>query len=125
MNLDPRIYELKSAIATACNLPTFLQLAPPNVRTPYAVLEFQSAEQVQSGTKTTNWQASFLVSINSTSDTECIRALDSVVSELDRKKSAQWYFCRVGTVNVSANYLDKAALWAATVSLTVQWTIPE
>jgi len=125
MNIDPRIYELKSAIANACNLATYFQLAPPNARTPYAVIEFQSAEQVQSATKTTNWQASFTITILTKSDTECIQTLDVVVNELDRKKSNQWYFCRVGTVSISANYLDKATLWVASVSLTVQWTLSE
>jgi hypothetical protein len=125
VNIDPRIYELKSTLSQACNMPVFFQLAPVNARNPYAVLELQSAEQIRSETQKTNWQAGFVVSIYTASDSDCIAAIDSAIEATDRKVSDYWYFCRVGTVSITANYLDKSALWVATAGFTVQWTIPK
>lgn len=125
MNISERIYALKSLVNQACGLPAYFQLAPQNVALPYAVIDLQTVEQVRSATKTTNWQASINLTLYATSDTDCLAFLDSCVSAIDRAQSASWYFCRVGSVSVAANYLDKSATWAAAVALTLQWTTSE
>lgn len=125
MNITSRIYALKSLVHEACGIPAYFQLAPLNVPLPYAVIDLQTVEQVRSATKTTNWQASINLTIYTGSDTDCLSFLDSCVSVIDRAQNASWYFCRIGSVSVSANYLDKSATWAAAAAITLQWTTAE
>lgn len=122
MNVSARIYAIKGLVAQACGLPAYFQLAPQNVALPYAVIDLQSAEQVRSTTKSNNWQASISLTLYASSDTDCLAFLDSCVSAIDRAQSEFWYFCRVGSVSVVANYLDKSATWSAAVAITLQWT---
>jgi hypothetical protein len=125
MNISRRIYDLKTIAADSMGVPCYFQLAPINSYIPYAVLDLQSVEQVRSATQSTNWQAGFNLTVFAANDTDCLSFLDSIVDGLDRKQSDSWYFCRVSSVSVSANYLDKSATWSAAVGLIVQWTITE
>jgi len=125
MNISNRIYALKSLVQQACGVPVYFQLAPRDVFMSYAVIDLQTIEQVRSATKATNWQASINITIYATSDTDCLTFIDQCVSAVDRAQSESWYFCRVGSVSISANYLDKSATWAAAAAVTLQWTIQD
>lgn len=125
MNLASRIYALKQVVQQSTGLMTYLQLAPINTVLPYAVIEIQSVEQSNSVTKGFNWQASINVTLYATSDTDCLAILDSCVTAINRAQSDSWYYAQVGSVSVSANYLDKSATWAAAAAVTLQWTIPK
>ena len=123
MNLSTIITSIRSEFsATIPNIPIYLQLAPGDVQPPYAVMRLSSIEPGEGDLAEKDYSANVAFAVITTSDTECLAALDSIGTAFDRGSINDLYSTTLSTMSFDIQYTEQAALWVAEASFSIRWT---
>lgn len=123
MIIASAVQAIKATWATAFPAETlYLQLAPGNVKPPYAVLRLGVITPNEPTNLGRDWVMTGTFYLFDSSDSAIISTAEAVVDAFDRTPITGLYSSLVQQVDIDVNYTDQGALWSATVPVEFRWT---
>jgi hypothetical protein len=123
MNLATIVTGLRSAFIEAVpGVPVYLQLAPPTAQVPFAVMRVSSIDPGDGDLDEKDYTATATFAIVTSSDAECLSALDRISDTFDRGRVSGLYSTLMTSASFDIQYTEQAAMWVAESSFSVRWT---
>ena len=123
MNLAAIVTSIRAAFSDAVpNVPVYLQLAPSEAQVPYAVMRVSSIDPGEGDLSEKDYSATIAFAVITSSDGDCLAALDSITETFDRGRIDGLYSSLLSSATFDIQYTDQAAMWVAEASFSVRWT---
>jgi hypothetical protein len=123
MNLANVVISLRSAwSANVANVPLYLQLAPEDASPPFAVLRMGTISKGEDTLGEREFSTGVTMTILTTSDTECLAKMDTVVTTFDRSSIANTTLMILDSTSFDLNYTEAATLWQSDSTFSLRWT---
>jgi hypothetical protein len=124
MNLATVITSIRASFSEAVpNVPVYLQLAPNEAQVPYAVMRVSAIDPGDGDLSEKDYTATVAFAVVTSSDAECLAALDSISDTFDRGRVSGLYSTLLTSASFDIQYTDQAAMWVAESSFAVRWTV--
>jgi hypothetical protein len=122
MIISAVIQAIKATWATSFPAATlYLQLAPGNIKPPYAVFRLGTISPNEPTNLGRDWSMTGTFFLFDTSDSAITATAESVVNAFDRTPITGLYSSLVQSVDLDVNYTDQGALWSASIPVEFRW----